>query len=40
MNRTPGGVKAKCTTKEKAAKQKRLINAAEHGFIPDKRKRK
>ena len=28
--RTPGGIKAKGTTKEKAKKQERLINAIEH----------
>jgi hypothetical protein len=27
---TPGGVKAKSTTPEKAAAQKRLLNAVEH----------
>ena len=27
---TPGGVKAKHTTKEKAKKQERLLNAIEH----------
>lgn len=32
--RTPHGVKAKNTTKEKAQKQARLINAVEHGFKP------
>jgi hypothetical protein len=32
--RTPGGVKAKATTPAKAAKQKRLLNATEHGFVP------
>ena len=31
---TPGGVKATATTKEKAEKQKRLINAIEHGSKP------
>lgn len=33
---TPNGVKAKHTTKAKAAKQKRLLNAIEHGFVPTK----
>lgn len=32
--RTPGGVKAKSTTKKKAKRQKRLLNAVEHGFKP------
>ena len=31
---TPHGVKAKRTTKAKAEKQKRLLNAVEHGFKP------
>lgn len=31
---TPGGVKAKATTPAKAAAQKRLLNAVEHGFKP------
>ena len=31
---TPGGVKAKNTTKEKAKSQERLLNAIEHGFKP------
>ena len=31
---TPGGVKAKSTTKAKAEAQKRLLNAVEHGFKP------
>ena len=29
--KTPGGVKAKSTTKKKAESQKRLLNAVEHG---------
>ena len=33
--RTPGGVKAKAATPENAAKQKRLLNAVEHGWKPD-----
>ena len=37
--RTPGGVKAKGTTPEKAAAQKRLLNAIEHGFVPTRRKK-
>lgn len=32
--RTPGGVKAKSTTPAKAASQKRLLNAVEHGWKP------
>lgn len=32
--RTPGGVKAKGTTKKKAMAQKRLLNAIDHGFVP------
>ena len=31
---TPNGVKARNTTKAKAEKQKRLLNAVEHGFKP------
>ena len=34
--RTPHGVKAKHTTKPKAKKQQRLLNAIEHGFQPRK----
>lgn len=34
---TPGGVKAKATTPTKAAKQERLLNAIEHGFVPMKK---
>ena len=29
---TPGGIKAKHTTKKKAESQKRLLNAVEHGW--------
>jgi len=36
---TPHGTKAKGTTKAKAEKQKRLLNAIEHGWKPTKRKR-
>jgi hypothetical protein len=32
---SPSGVKAKKTTKSKAKKQVRLLNAIEHGFEPD-----
>lgn len=35
---TPNGVKAKATTPEKAKRQKRLLNAVEHGFVPTGRK--
>jgi hypothetical protein len=31
---TPNGVKAKGTTMAKAKKQKRLLNAIDHGWIP------
>ena len=31
---TPGGTKAKHTTKKKAEAQKRLLNAIEHGWEP------
>jgi hypothetical protein len=31
---TPHGVKAKHTTKAKAQKQRRLLNAVEHGWKP------
>lgn len=37
---TPGGVKAKATTKEKAKKQERLLNALDHGWKPTKKKGK
>jgi len=37
---TPGGTKAKKTTKAKAIKQERLINAVEHGWKPKKKKTK
>ena len=36
---TPGGVKAKSTTKAKAEGQKRLLNAVKHGFTSAKRKK-
>lgn len=35
---TPSGVKSKGTTKEKAKKQKRLLNAVEHGWKPTRRR--
>ena len=34
---TPGGVKAKRTTKKKAEAQKRLLLGIEHGMKPRKR---
>ncbi len=39
---TPGGVKAKGTTKAKAEAQRRLLNAIEHNpnFVPRKSKKK
>lgn len=36
--RTPGGVKAKGTTKAKAKAQARLLNAVDHGWTPDRTK--
>jgi hypothetical protein len=35
---TPGGVKAKHTTKKKAMAQQRLLRGVEHGWKPSKRK--
>jgi len=37
---TPGGVKAKHTTKKKAEAQKRLIQAVDHGWKPTGKKAK
>jgi hypothetical protein len=37
---TPHGVKAKGTTKTKAKKQERLLNAVEHGWKPTGKKKK
>jgi hypothetical protein len=34
---TPGGTKAKKTTKKKAVKLQRLLNALDHGWKPGKR---
>jgi hypothetical protein len=34
---TPHGTKAKHTTKEKAKRQKRMLNAIEHGWKPTKK---
>ncbi|KKN30820.1 hypothetical protein LCGC14_0830280 [marine sediment metagenome] len=36
---TPGGVKAKHTTKKKAKAQKRLLQGIEHGMIPRKKRK-
>jgi len=36
---TPSGVRAKGTTREKAEKQKRLLNAMDHGWKPSGRRR-
>lgn len=36
---TPNAVHAKHTTKAKAEKQARLLNAIDHGFKPTKRKK-
>jgi hypothetical protein len=35
---TPGGVKSKGTSVRKAAAQRRLLNAIDHGFKPRKRR--
>jgi len=35
---TPGGVKAKHTSFQKAMAQKRLLNAVEHGWTPGRRR--
>jgi hypothetical protein len=35
---TPGGVKAKHTTFQKAMAQKRLLNAVKHGWTPGRRR--
>jgi len=37
---TPGGVKAKHTTKEKAKRQANLLRGIEHGWKPTGKKRK
>ena len=36
---TPGGTKAKHTTKKKAEAQKRLLQGIEHGMVPRKKKK-
>lgn len=38
--RTPGGIKAKNTTRAKAESQERLLNAVEHGWKPTRPKGK
>lgn len=38
-NSTPGGIKAKGTTRKKAEAQKRLLNAIDHGFVPTGKKK-
>lgn len=38
--KTPGGIKAKATTKVKAQSQARLLRAIEHGFVPTGKKRR
>ena len=38
--RTPGGIKAKHTTKAKAESLKRLLNAVDHGWKPTGKKKK
>jgi len=37
---TPGGVKSKGTSLRNALAQKRLLDAIEHGFDPEKAKKK
>jgi len=37
---SPSGVKSKSTTKEKAKRQIRLLNAKEHGWTPDEEESK
>lgn len=36
--RTPKGVKSKGTTKAKAKRQQRLLNAIDHGWKPSKKR--
>jgi hypothetical protein len=36
--RTPNGVHAKGTTKEKAEAQRRLLNAIDQGWVPDRKR--
>lgn len=36
---TPHGVKSKGTSKKKAEAQKRLLDAIEHGWRPDRKRR-
>lgn len=37
---TPHGTKSKSTTKKKAEAQKRLLDAIDHGFKPDRMRKK
>ena len=37
---TPGGTKAKHTTKKKAEAQRRLLQGIEHGLVPRKKRKK
>jgi hypothetical protein len=37
---TPNGVKTKGTTKEKAKAQERLLNAVDHGWTPNRSKKR
>ena len=38
--KTPGGIKAKGTTKAKAQKQANLLRGVEHGWVPTGKKTK
>jgi|GEM_PF-997186 len=38
--RTPSGVKAKGTTLRKAKAQQRLLNAIDHGYDPEKKRKR
>ena len=40
QNSTPNGIKGRRMTKKNAMRQKRLLNAIDHGFAPTKRKKK
>jgi hypothetical protein len=37
---TPKGIKAKSTSRKKAMKMKRLLNAIDHGWRPRKKRRR
>ena len=39
-NSTPGGVKGRGMTEQNAKSQKRLLNAIDHGWVPDGQKKK